>query len=198
MEPIALRDPEELGRLASSGDEVRAISDLFPEGQRTVLLRKDASIAALREALDRTERPLTALHLACHGRPDTARPGPPGLVLARGEVLDLLDVYTFRVPADLVVISSCGSARGRVIGGEGVLGLARAFFFAGCSRVVVSNWRVEDEATKRLMIAFYARMMKDGLPPAAALREAKLGMLKNGGAVAAPSRWAAFVLWGLP
>ena len=77
------------------------------------------------------------------------------------------------------------------------MGLVRGFFFAGCPRVVVSDWPVADESTKTLMVSFYRKMIKEGKPVGAALREAKLAMLRAGGATAHPYHWAAFVLWGL-
>jgi CHAT domain-containing protein len=107
------------------------------------------------------------------------------------------ELHRLRVPADLAVLSACESGRGRLLRGEGVLGLVRGFFAAGAPRVVASNWRVDDEATRRLMVAFYGKMVREGLGASAALRAARLEMRRAGGPDAHPSRWAAFVLWGL-
>jgi CHAT domain-containing protein len=87
---------------------------------------------------------------------------------------------------------------GKLVRGEGVDGLARAFLFAGAPRVVVSLWNVNDVATGDLMKAFYGRM-KEGLPPAQALSEAKVDMIRS--KIAGyhdPYFWAAFVLIGRP
>jgi CHAT domain-containing protein len=192
-----LRGLGPLARLPESGEEARAVAALFPETARTLLLRDEATRARLRAALKGPGR-LRALHLACHGFLDTRRPRLSGLVLGGGEVLSLDDIYGLRIDADLAVLSACDTGRGVVERGEGVLGLVRGFFLAGCPRVVVTDWKVDDAGTREVMTAFYRRMITDGAPPAAALRGAKLEVLGRGGAKAHPSRWAAFVLWGLP
>jgi CHAT domain-containing protein len=195
---LALRSSTRLARLPATGEEAKAVAALFPEPRRRVLLGGRASVQDLREALGAFTGRLAAVHLACHGHLDTARPRLTGLALAGGELLTLDDVYRLRVEADLAVLSACETARGRIASGEGVLGLVRGFFHAGCPRVVVSDWRVPDASTGALMLAFYRQMAEHGLAPAAALRAAKLEFLRAGGARAHPREWAAFVLWGLP
>jgi CHAT domain-containing protein len=185
-----------LRRLPGTAEEVRAIAGLLPAERRNVLVRGKATGAALREALASSKGRLAALHLACHGRVDPERPRLTGLVLSGGEVLTLDDVYRLRVPADLVVLSACETGRGRLLEGEGAMGLARGFFFAGAPRVVVSDWAVSDEATRSLMEAFYRGLLRDGLPAGRALRKAKIDALRSGGPLAHPAHWAAFVLWG--
>jgi CHAT domain-containing protein len=98
---------------------------------------------------------------------------------------------------DLVVLSACQTALGKAASGEGVLGLVRGFQMAGAAQVVASLWRVDDRATQRLMDLFYERLLRreSPLPPAAALREASL-RLREDPRFAAPSAWAAFVIYG--
>jgi CHAT domain-containing protein len=193
---VALRGLEELAPLPGTRREVAGIAGLFPESQRTVLLGPEATAAGL-EARLADRAPLRALHLACHGHIDTVRPRLSGLVLSDGAILSLDDVYRLHVPADLVVLSACETARGRFLHGEGVIGLVRGFFYAGAPRVVVSNWKVRDDSTTELMVAFYRHMIEGGLTPAEALRAARLGMLRGGADSAHPSHWSGFVLWGL-
>jgi CHAT domain-containing protein len=76
------------------------------------------------------------------------------------------------------------------------MGFMRAFFYAGAPRVVASLWRVPDESTKALMVAFYGRMAA-GVPTARALREAQETVRRNP-KWSQPRYWAAWVLWGLP
>ena len=112
---------------------------------------------------------------------------------------------------DLAVLSACETGLGEVAGGEGLLGLQRAFQEAGARSVVASLWTVGDEPTRALMSRFYENLWRQGQPPAKALREAQLYMLKEGkkrgvvrveleGADASksdrlpPFYWAAFVL----
>jgi len=192
-----LRGLGRLRRLRGSGDEVRAIAELFAADRRTLLVRGDASLTRLERALAEAPRRLAAVHFACHGHVDVERPRLTGLVLAGGEVLTLDRLYRQRIEADLAVLSACETARGRVCRGEGVVGLVRGFFFAGCPRLIVSDWRVDDEGTRALMTDFYRLLVTEERAPAAALRAAKLARLRST-PPAHPSSWAAFVAWGLP
>ena len=198
-EPEAtLRGVETLPRLAHSAEEARAVAGFFPGEGRAVLLRGGATAAAVTGAVRDAGDRLAAVHLACHGYVDDQRPRLTGLVLAGGEIFSVDDISRASIPADLAVLSACSTARGRHVRGEGVVGLVRAVFLAGCPRVVVSDWAVPDQGTRVLMERFYRAWRERGLAPAAALREAKLSILREGGAAAHPSRWAGFVLWGLP
>jgi CHAT domain-containing protein len=93
------------------------------------------------------------------------------------------------------VLSACQTALGKAIKGEGLVGLARAFMYAGAPRVVASLWQVSDLATAELMKKFYRGMLHDRLPPAAALRAAQLEMSSDP-RWASPYYWAGFVLQG--
>lgn len=104
---------------------------------------------------------------------------------------------------DLVVLSACETARGTPESGEGVLGLVHGFELAGARRVVGSLWKVDDEATRRLMDGLYERMLRkvNPLSPSDALRESALALRAwkdpTGEArFAAPKYWAAFVAYG--
>ena len=106
-----------------------------------------------------------------------------------------------QIPADLVVLSACETARGRVVQGEGIVGLTRAFMFAGVPRVLCSLWKVDDEATRALMMRFYEVWNPPGGSPAC--RPRRLSARRR--TPSAPTRewrhpyyWAAWVLWGLP
>ena len=80
---------------------------------------------------------------------------------------------------DLVVLSACETGLGRVAGGEGVLGLQRAFQLAGAKNVVASLWKVDDRATVALMRVFYHKLWVEQKPAAVALREAQLALLRH-------------------
>jgi CHAT domain-containing protein len=94
----------------------------------------------------------------------------------------------------LVVLSACETA-GKHVTGEGLLGMSRAFFYAGASSVMVSLWRVRDDATRRFMVLFYQALERLG-DSTAALQEAKLAMIS--GELAHPSHWSPFILVGRP
>jgi CHAT domain-containing protein/tetratricopeptide (TPR) repeat protein len=193
-----LRGLVDLGRLPATGEEVKDVAALFAEGRSTVLLRERATVDGLSAALAASPGRLRALHLACHGFVDPEHPGLSGLVLSGGDVLSLDALYRMKIDADLAVLSACETGRGKLVRSEGVMGLARGFFFAGVPRVVVSDWMVSDASTRPFMRRFYEGMRKGGLSPAAALRRAKLDAIEAGGPTAHPYHWAAFVLWGLP
>ncbi|MBK8975467.1 MAG: CHAT domain-containing protein [Planctomycetes bacterium] len=198
LDDVRSRGPEELQRLPGTAAEVRALAELFGPGRATVLLREEASVARLLGALSAVDGRLAVLHLACHGVFDPERPSRSGLVLSGLEVLSTYDLGLRRIPADLVVLSACRSGAGQLAAGEGVIGLARSFLLAGASSVLVSNWSIDDSETRDFMVRVYGHLVRDGMGPAAALRAARLELLRAGGQVAHPSRWAAFTLWGLP
>jgi CHAT domain-containing protein len=96
----------------------------------------------------------------------------------------------------LVTLSAWQSGLGKLLDGEGVQGLARAFFLAGARSVVVSLWNVNDAATGELMRRFYSNL-KAGLAKDDALRRAKLVVMKQP-RWRHPYYWEPFVLQGDP
>ena len=117
---------------------------------------------------------------------------------------------------EMVVLSACETGLGKVAGGQGVLGLQRAFAVAGARSTLTSLWQVPDDATKELMIRFYTNLWNGKMSRIEALRQAQLWLLRKGRADAGISRamrpvdridapkdgrlppyyWAAFVLAG--
>lgn len=191
-EPVALvRSAERLVPLPGTREEAMAVGT-------KVLLGADATEGALRAAL--AGRRWRAVHLACHGLIDTERPYLSSLALTPtvedDGFLTALEVFRLRVSADLVALSACRTGGGKVVRGEGVLGLTRAFMFAGAPRVLVSLWKVDDAATAALMKEFYSRW-NAGLPAARALREAQAHVASQP-PWRHPRFWAAWALWGLP
>jgi CHAT domain-containing protein len=143
------------------------------------------------------------IHFATHGVLNSASPEMSGVVLSlvddrgmsRDGFLRLHNIYNMELSADLVVMSGCRTGLGRNVKGEGVVGLASGFMYAGAKSVVSSLWKVDDDATAELMGHFYTAMLKDDLPPAAALRTAKQKIWKQE-RWHAPFYWAAFTLQG--
>ena len=189
-----------LSRLPFSREEANAIAALVDP--KLVLKAVDFSAnraAVLRGALAGHR----IVHFATHGVLDSERPALSGLVLSlvdeRGRrqngFLRLHDIYNLRLDADLVVLSACQTALGKDIKGEGLIGLTRAFMYAGAPRVVASLWEVNDLATAELMKRFYRGLLQQKLTPAAALRAAQIDLAKDP-RWASPYYWAGFVYQG--
>ena len=179
-------------------EEVRRIGELFAPKSRRVLFGTAASEDAVRAHVEKT----THLHIAAHGIIDESRPSRSGLLVGisidgRDDgILSMNEIYRLRLDADLAVLSGCSTGRGEMLRGEGIVGLTRAFLYAGARSVVVSLWNVNDRSTAPLMEAFYREMI-GGRPAASALRQAKIGMLRSADrAHRHPARWAPFVLIG--
>jgi CHAT domain-containing protein/tetratricopeptide (TPR) repeat protein len=187
-----------LAPLPGSRREVEAIGKLFPEGSK-VLLGAEANEDRVRHV---GEGP-SLLHFACHALADAASPLDSSLVLALpaewkpGQPNGLLQAWEIfeqvRLDADLVALSACGTGLGQEMSGEGVLGLTRAFQYAGARTVLASLWAVSDESTALLMGRFY-RGLRQGETKDAALRNAQVEMLR--GSRSHPALWAAFQLSG--
>ena len=135
------------------------------------------------------------LHLAAHSLVDDEHPWRSAIHLggAAGD-LAAAEVAALRLPARLAVLSGCESGGGRVLDGEGVLGLGSAFLAAGVPAVVASLWPVDDAATRRLMARFYAELAS-GACVGEALARAQ-GLLRAEEGYAHPFYWAGFVVLG--
>ncbi|MGB2715264.1 MAG: CHAT domain-containing protein [Vicinamibacterales bacterium] len=148
-------------------------------------------------AIKRTAANQRVLHFATHGLVSAERPLSSSVVLAPGEgddgYLRAAEVFGLELSADLVVLSGCSTGLGR-ISGDGIVGLTRAFMYAGTPRVLVSYWDVNDRSTAYLMDRFYAAR-NAGESPAGALRTAQLATRRL---YPNPFDWAAFVLVGEP
>ncbi len=97
--------------------------------------------------------------------------------------------------ADLAVLSACQTGLGKLIRGEGMIGLSRSFMYAGTPSVVVSLWSVSDMSTSILMKRFYENLIRKELTKAEALHLAQISMIKDE-SYAHPFFWAPFVLTG--
>jgi CHAT domain-containing protein len=140
------------------------------------------------------------LHFATHGLLDAERPQFTGLALSlvgnrEGDgFLRVDEVFNLRLGAPLVMLSACETGLGKERRGEGVIGLTRAFMYAGAPTVGVSLWSVGDQSTAVLMPEFYRRLLAGG-GSAAAMRASQLSMIA-GRKYSAPFYWSPFVLVG--
>jgi CHAT domain-containing protein/Tfp pilus assembly protein PilF len=202
--PDLLRRGYELGPLPSSRREVERIVELYPR-TASAYLAAEATEERVKEVAARA----SYLHFATHGLLDEKFPLDSGLVLTRtpetagqqtagrrdNGLLQAWEIFDqMRLNADLVVLSACDTALGVEMGGEGLLGLSRAFQYAGARSVLASLWSVADESTADLMDRFY-RHIKAGHSKDVALQKAQVELSRNAG-TAHPFHWAAFTLSG--
>lgn len=201
--PAMARLPEPLPRLPPLSEaeaEVRAISQLYPAHQVTTLVGARAQERLVRELAPEQ----TMIHLATHGVIRDDEPLESLLALApemkdqrsgirdqgllttdNGQrtadsdgLLTMREVFQLDLSADLVVLSACNTGLGQ-ISGDGVIGLSRAFIYAGTPSVMVSLWPVADIVTKFEMEQFYRWLRDNGGNKAAALRQAQLATLRK-------------------
>ncbi len=143
------------------------------------------------------------IHVATHGLLNAERPQFSGVVLSLvGNKTDdgfvrTDEVFNLRLGSPLVMLSACETGLGKEKRGEGVMGLTRAFMYAGAPTVGVSLWSVADKSTADLMTDFYKRLLStgEGTTSSSALRGAQLAMI-SGKRYSAPFYWAPFVLVG--
>jgi tetratricopeptide (TPR) repeat protein len=165
--------------------EAEAVAALFPKAR--LLQGQEATMSALRAAAPGRD----LLHLACHGLFRADNPLFSALRLGDGW-LTVAEAAELGLEAGLVTLSACESGRSRVVEGDELLGLARAFLGSGAASLVVSLWLVNDASTARLMEEFY-RGLRAGQSGAAALRAAQRALLA---ADPHPYYWAPFMLVG--
>ncbi|MEW6367517.1 MAG: CHAT domain-containing protein [Acidobacteriota bacterium] len=191
---VLAEDPALLVPIPYAEVEARRAAKYAGNGA-TVLVGGEAREARVKSIMSNGAR---VVHFATHGFIDEHRGSRAGLLLASGPGEDGLlvadEIYARRVPSELVVMSACQTARGRLLDGEGAQSLARAFIYAGARSVVASLWRVDDLQSARLMECFYRRIT-EGMTPARALCSAKLSLLHSTPGVQ-PRDWAAFIIVG--
>lgn len=141
--------------------------------------------------------PLSVVHFACHGIIDERYPLDSALALSvpastetglENGLLQAWEIFEqVRFDSGLVVMSACDTALGKEMGGEGIVGLTRAFQYAGARSVLASLWSVADASTASLMKSFYGHM-KAGKTKDEALRLAQMDLILGGiAAKAAPT-----------
>lgn len=203
--------------------EVDSIASHF--NSVTTLKEESVTEGALKRYLNEDYR---YIHLATHGYIDEDEPTQSGLRLSGTQGLEVSsaedgllkssEIYRLNLNSDMVVLSACNTGIGKVVKGEGMLGLQRAFFYAGTSSVVVSLWNVYDRSTAYLMNEFYKAILsgdydsddswakqmlrwagwETSIPfgeKAAAMRTAKLNLISHP-LYNHPVYWAPFIVVG--
>jgi len=196
---FAKSEDMELARLPGTKQEIESCAREYSAPSALLFSGRDCSRQGLERGL--SARP-SVIHVAAHVVPE--KKGQQGMILLRGsppgqiDALTVRDIATLRVPGSLVVMSGCGSGRGRVLTGAGWLGLGRAWLSAGARGVVASHWPVADD-NGALFQRFYQHLRQSQAAsesPAEALRRARADLINAGGATADPKYWAAYEFIG--
>ncbi|HEY6308383.1 MAG TPA: CHAT domain-containing tetratricopeptide repeat protein [Candidatus Angelobacter sp.] len=212
---VTPRDPDEgvLPALPGARREVSAVARLLPAREVTMLEGSQAAEDRVWKLAGQN----TVIHFATHGIIRDDQPFDSFLALGRSPIdpkedgrLTAQKIYGLDLHANLVFLSACRSGQGKVTG-DGLVGLTRAFWYAGTPSVIASLWDVADEPTSQLVANFY-RSRLEGKDKSRALRLAQLRLLHrlrsgqvvvhtSAGQVTLPEDpmfWAAFVLQGEP
>ncbi|NGP77929.1 CHAT domain-containing protein [Balneolaceae bacterium YR4-1] len=142
------------------------------------------------------------LHLATHAFASDTTSGRAGIAFhpesgsqsSEDGILYAEEIYGLNLNNELVVLSACETGTGEVRTGEGIIGLSRAFQYAGADNLLVSLWSVEDRSTARLMISFY-KQLQEGVKPSIALQLAKQDLVESY-SYAHPGYWSPFIFIG--
>jgi CHAT domain-containing protein len=186
--------------LPGSEIEVKSIAALFEKSNRKaqLFLNKAANEAVLKNT-DLT--PFRHIIFATHGvipeQPELA-----GLLFAQDtsiktedNILYAGETYNLNLNAELVALSACQTGLGKLVRGEGLLGLARGFFHSGTCNLLLSLWNVGDTSTSQLMTHFYQKEIEN-IPHPEALRLAKLKLIEEE-TTAPPYFWSPFIYIGI-
>ena len=187
-------------------DEVNDIDNNVYKKEKTRVIRGSAVSESKIKELSRKNELMKykSVHFACHGYFDADLPSYSAVVMSEvsGAVkspedgyLSVPEVALMKLQADIVNLSACETGLGRIVQGDGVVGLARAFQEAGANRVGVTLWEVADEPTRIFMVGVYRRAVLMKMPFGAAVSETKREFIRSR-EFGDPYFWSAFVLYG--
>ena len=188
--------------LPNSKAEARSVACIFGSG---FLTEREANEVNVRNKIENAD----VIHLATHAVLHRGLPMSTGILLSppsqdpnpgetdKDGALQAWEVFSqMRLRAELVVLSACDTALGTNIRGEGNVGLVRAFQYAGARSVLATQWQIQDESTRTVMIAFYNNL-NSGFSKDQALEKA-MSIVAANPTTASPHYWAAFTLTGSP
>ena len=180
----------------------RAAHDPVRSQLKGQLALEDAERLVERVVVERRPGPARLHAILNNANPmysDVALTQPAGDSTEDG-LLEAWEIMNLDLDADLVVLSACDTARGRIGAGEGVIGLTWAFFVAGSPTTIVSQWNVESASTTELMLNFHRGLRtvdgaRNAMTKSEALRQAQLKLLRTK-RYQHPFFWAGFVVVG--
>lgn len=192
----------QLRRLSFAGPEAAEIASLAGPNRSDLASGFSANVEHVR-SLD--WKGYTIAHFATHALLNPSHPELAGIALSavnalgtpQPGILWLSDIYDLHMPIGMVVLSACQTSNGKLLPGEGLIGVSHAFFVAGARRVLGSLWDVDDAATEQLMRLFYTGLLQRAWSPAEALRRAQIELSKDS-RWKNPYYWAGFTIEGDP
>jgi CHAT domain-containing protein/Flp pilus assembly protein TadD len=189
----------QLPALAATKQEISDLSIAFRANgfKATSILEKEAIESEIKN-IDLSN--YQYLHFATHGEVNQSKPELSRIFLKNDSINDGIlysgELYNLKLAARLVSLSACETGLGKIATGEGIVGLSRALLYAGANNLLVSLWKVSDQATAEIMLQFYeTHLIHKEDPFNESLRQAKLSMI-NSSEFSKPYYWAPFILIG--
>jgi CHAT domain-containing protein len=193
----ALSPGPDYPELSNAAVEMQQIRRHFQPGEETILEGRQASPDRY---LGSSPQQYSYIDFVAHGIASRTDPLDSAIILSRTSLnedsfrLHAREIMHHPIDARLVTIAACYGGGTRAYAGEGLVGLSWAFLYAGAHNVIGALWEVSDVSTPRLMDRLY-QGLQNGLPPGAALRQAKLALLHGTGSFRRPFFWAPFQLY---
>ncbi len=199
-------DDNQISTIPGSETEAQNIDNNFKTKNFTseLMLNNNANEYLLKNVLG--SKNFSIIHIATHGFVNFENPELSALILSNDKmniedgILYSGEIYNMTLKTDLITLSACETARGVYSKGEGVIGLSRAFMYAGAKNLIISLWKVADIPTTELMTNFYDILLQDNskidnnVSYSEALYKAKLKMI--GSKYSHPFFWSSFILIG--
>jgi CHAT domain-containing protein len=202
---LAMGNPTAAGEFAAlpnAEKEAQALGKLYGHASTRVYVGAEAREDRFKSDASR----FRIVHLATHGLLNDANPLYSYVLLSHGTdkedgLLEAREILNLDLHADLVILSACQTAEGRISSGEGMIGMSWALQVAGSSAALVTQWSVDSESTTELMTGFHRRLRSRMQPngdlsgKASALRDAAIDLMKSP-QFRHPFYWSAFALVG--
>ena len=161
--------------LQYAGIEAKEIKNLYP--QSTIYLEKEATEERAKSLSPQND----IIHFASHAELKEDEPLASAILLAKSDKedgrLEVREIFGMDLKASLIVLSACETGLGKLSSGDELVGLTRAFIYAGTPSVVASLWNVEDSSTAALMGSFYKNLKT--MTKVEALRQAQLELING-------------------
>ncbi len=179
--------------------EIKSINSKFKSAQSDIFLSSEATESAFKSY---SFENVQYLHIASHGYCNFSDPDQSGILFspstenAPSDMLHIDEFRNLKIPVKLTFLSACQTGTGKVLPGEGVMGLANPFILAGSKSVIVTLWKIDDRASSKMVPMFYDYLLK-GLPISEALSSAKNKMINSDISLYKhPFYWAPFIYIG--